>query len=178
MILGSSGSFERILNKSRSRSLETFGGGTRVTQRTPQVDAALVFILESCSYEVSFICYLLQYHIFTTKDSVSQEYSDLSNFENLSARIFSKSTSDIFIYFVRQCSFVLNGTCCNKDEIRSCFSEWRSSGKTGSTPNLARLESSEVARYTRSQMLELRSAPGRLDAKTTKTVNELEIMRP
>uniref|UniRef100_A0A9J2PNP7 K Homology domain-containing protein n=1 Tax=Ascaris lumbricoides TaxID=6252 RepID=A0A9J2PNP7_ASCLU len=56
--------------------------------------------------------------------------------------------------------------------------EWRSSGKTGSTPNLARLESSEVARYTRSQMLELRSAPGRLDAKTTKTVNELEIMRP
>ncbi|KHN88101.1 hypothetical protein Tcan_08628 [Toxocara canis] len=56
--------------------------------------------------------------------------------------------------------------------------EWRSTGKTGSTPNLVRLESSEVARYSRSQMLELRSAPGRLDAKTTKTVNELEIMRP
>ncbi|VDK42278.1 unnamed protein product [Anisakis simplex] len=57
-------------------------------------------------------------------------------------------------------------------------SEWRSTGKTGSTPNLARLVSSDVARYSRSQMLELRFVPGRLDTKTTKTVNELEIMRP
>lgn len=68
--------------------------------------------------------------------------------------------------------------------------QWRSSGKTGSTPNLAQLNSANgsvgggsgainpnVQRYERAQLLKLRSAVDQLDPKITTTINELEIAR-
>lgn len=67
--------------------------------------------------------------------------------------------------------------------------QWRSSGKTGSTPNLTQLNSittdggvvTEIniskQRYDRVQLLELRSAVGYLDSKTTAIIYELEIER-
>lgn len=65
---------------------------------------------------------------------------------------------------------------------------WRSSGKTGSTPNLthnAPTAGNDAAteiniskqRYDRAELLELRSAIGYLDSKTTSTICELEIER-
>ncbi|CAG9529752.1 unnamed protein product [Cercopithifilaria johnstoni] len=67
--------------------------------------------------------------------------------------------------------------------------QWRSSGKTGSTPNLTQLNSATAGsnivteiniskqRYDRAQLLELRSAIGNLDLKTTSIICELEIER-
>ncbi|MCP9264136.1 KH domain protein [Dirofilaria immitis] len=67
--------------------------------------------------------------------------------------------------------------------------QWRSSGKTGSTPNLTQLNSATAGssvmtevnvskqRYDRIQLLKLRSAVGYLDSKTTATIYELEIER-
>uniref|UniRef100_A0A0N5AFX3 KH domain-containing protein n=1 Tax=Syphacia muris TaxID=451379 RepID=A0A0N5AFX3_9BILA len=55
--------------------------------------------------------------------------------------------------------------------------EWRSTGKTGSTPNLAQLNSSKVTRYSREDMLKMRSAAGSLDTKTIKFIEELDITR-
>lgn len=67
--------------------------------------------------------------------------------------------------------------------------QWRSSGKTGSTPNLTQLNSATAGngvatemniskrRYDRAQLLELRSVNGYLDSKTTAIIYELEIER-
>ncbi|VDM94509.1 unnamed protein product, partial [Onchocerca ochengi] len=67
--------------------------------------------------------------------------------------------------------------------------QWRSSGKTGSTPNLTQLNSVTASNgiateinvsklhYDRAQLLKLRSAVAYLDSKTTATIYELEIGR-
>lgn len=67
--------------------------------------------------------------------------------------------------------------------------QWRSSGKTGSTPNLTQLNGATVdsnvvteiniskQRYDRTQLLGLRSAVGYLDSRTTAVIYELEIER-
>ncbi|EFO19550.1 KH domain-containing protein [Loa loa] len=67
--------------------------------------------------------------------------------------------------------------------------QWRSSGKTGSTPNLTQLNSATAGsnvvtevniskqHYDRTQLLELRSAVAYLDSKTITIIYELEIER-
>ncbi|VDO58241.1 unnamed protein product [Onchocerca flexuosa] len=67
--------------------------------------------------------------------------------------------------------------------------QWRSSGKTGSTPNLTQLNSATASNgiateisvskqhYDRAQLLKLRSAVAYLDSKTTAAIHELEIGR-
>uniref|UniRef100_A0A915PEF6 K Homology domain-containing protein n=1 Tax=Setaria digitata TaxID=48799 RepID=A0A915PEF6_9BILA len=73
--------------------------------------------------------------------------------------------------------------------VSSSNAQWRSSGKTGSTPNLTQLSAAAAGsgaaaeinlgkrRYNRAQLLELRSAVGYLDSKTTMIIHELEIER-
>lgn len=55
--------------------------------------------------------------------------------------------------------------------------EWRSTGKTGSTPNLAQLDSANITRYSREELLKMRPTAGLLDAKTVKFIEEIEITR-
>lgn len=79
--------------------------------------------------------------------------------------------------------------CDNSPVSTSSNVQWRSSGKTGSTPNLTQLNNATAGngdvteiklskqRYDRMQLLKLRSAAGYLDSKTTATIYELEIGR-
>uniref|UniRef100_A0A0R3RIJ4 KH domain-containing protein n=1 Tax=Elaeophora elaphi TaxID=1147741 RepID=A0A0R3RIJ4_9BILA len=78
---------------------------------------------------------------------------------------------------------------CDVSPVSTSNMQWRSSGKTGSTPNLTQLNSATSGsgvvtekntskqRYDRAQLLELRSVVGCLDSKTKAIINELEIER-
>ncbi|KAL3997603.1 KH domain family protein [Acanthocheilonema viteae] len=78
---------------------------------------------------------------------------------------------------------------CDVSPVSTNNVQWRSSGKTGSTPNLTQLNSTAAGsgivtkisiskqRYDRAQLLELRSSIGYLDSKTTAIIYELEIER-
>uniref|UniRef100_A0A1I8EBY6 KH domain-containing protein n=1 Tax=Wuchereria bancrofti TaxID=6293 RepID=A0A1I8EBY6_WUCBA len=78
---------------------------------------------------------------------------------------------------------------CDISPVSTSNVQWRSSGKTGSTPNLTQLNNATAGsgdvteikvskqRYDRMQLLELRSAAGYLDSKTTAVIYELEIER-